>query len=36
MKEKLPQTVGLPRDPRVHLFDYYKLLSCIPILIVGI
>ena len=31
IKEKLPQTVGLPRDPRAHLFDYYKLLSCIPI-----
>ena len=32
IKDKLPQTVGLPRDPRVHLFDCYKLLSCIPIL----
>ena len=21
IKDKLPQTVGLPRDPRVHLFD---------------
>ena len=31
IKDKLPQTVGLPRDPRAHLFDYYKLLSCIPI-----
>ena len=29
IKDKLPQTVGLPRDPRAHLFDYYKLLSCI-------
>ena len=27
----MPQTVGLPHDPRAHLFDYYKLLSCIPI-----
>ena len=25
IKDKLPQTVGLPRDPRAHLFDYYKL-----------
>ena len=31
IKDKLPQTVGLPGDPRVHLFDYYKLLSFIPI-----
>ena len=31
IKDKLPQTVELPGDPRVHLFDYYKLLSCIPI-----
>ena len=31
IKDKLPQTVGLPYDPCVHLFDYYKLLSCIPI-----
>ena len=31
IKDKLPQTVGLPRDPCAHLFDYYKLLSCIPI-----
>ena len=31
IKDKLPQTVGLQRDSRVHLFDYYKLLSCIPI-----
>ena len=32
IKDKLPQTVGLPRDPRAHLFDYYKLLSCQEIL----
>ena len=31
IKDKLPQTVGLPRDPHMYLFDYYKLLSCIPI-----
>ena len=31
IKDKLPQTVGLPHDPRAHLFDNYKLLSCIPI-----
>ena len=31
IKDKLPQTVGLPSYPCVHLFDYYKLLSCIPI-----
>ena len=30
IKNKLPQTVGLPRDPRVNLFDYHKILSCIP------
>ena len=30
-ENKLPQTVGLPRDPHAHLFDYYTLLSCIPI-----
>ena len=28
---KLPQTVGLPRDPHTHLFDYYKYLHCVPI-----
>ena len=31
IKDKLPQTVGLPYDPCVYLFDYYKLLSCKPI-----
>ena len=31
LRRKLPQTVGWPCDPRAHLFDYYKLLSCIPI-----
>lgn len=30
IQEKLPKTVGLPRNPRTNLFDYYKLLSCVP------
>jgi hypothetical protein len=31
IREELPKTVGLPHDPRTHLFEYYKFLKSVTI-----
>lgn len=35
IQERLPKTIGLPFDPRTHLFEYFQYLKCTTLRITG-